>query len=175
MTILHYIIGGLLGICIGYIVTLAIQKSLARSRAKNIIDEAGREAEVLKKNKLLEAREEELKIKAEAEKQANSRLSKIQSQEAKIKQRELQLNQQQSENQRQKNEIEAIKANVEAQINANEIRREELEHLIHQARTELEHISGWFRYRHAEPPCHPFERYIVPFRPLCIDISSRKT
>ncbi len=141
MTIV-YIICGLVGLGAGYLLTLAVQKTMATSRAKTILENAGRDAEVLKKNKLLEAREEELKIKAEAEKQANQRLSKIQSQESKLKQRELQLNQQQSENQRRMNEIETIRATVEAQINANEIRREELDHLIHDARTELEHISG---------------------------------
>lgn len=142
MTIAYYIIGALICLIAGGAIAYAVQKSMARSRAKVIIDEATREAEVIKKNKLLEAREEEIRIKAEAEKAASQRLSKIQSQESKIKQRELQLNQQQSENQRHRNEIEALKANVEAQVNANEIRREELEQLIHQARTELEHISG---------------------------------
>ncbi len=141
MTIV-YIICGLVGLGAGYLLTLAVQKTMATSRAKTILENAGRDAEVLKKNKLLEAREEELKIKAEAEKQANQRLSKIQSQESKLIQRDLQLNQQQSENQRRMNEIETIRATVEAQINANEIRREELDHLIHDARTELEHISG---------------------------------
>ncbi|MDE6073381.1 MAG: Rnase Y domain-containing protein, partial [Muribaculaceae bacterium] len=142
MSAIFYIVAGVVGIVIGYLVSLAIQKSMAHSRAKSIIEEANREAEVIQKNKLLEAREQELKIKAEAEKQANSRLSKIQSQEARLKQRELQLNQQQSENQRKLNEIEAQRQNIEAQEAANQIRHEELDKLIHQARTELEHISG---------------------------------
>ena len=103
MEVVYCIIAAVVGIGLGYVITVAVQKSLARNRAKTIIEEAQREAEVLKKNKVLEAREEELKIKAEAEKQANQRFSKIQSMEAKIKQRELQLNQQQSENQRAKN------------------------------------------------------------------------
>lgn len=142
MQAIVYIVAVVVGIVIGYLVSLAIQKSMAHSRAKSIIEEANREAEVIQKNKLLEAREQELKIKAEAEKQANSRLSKIQSQEARLKQRELQLNQQQSENQRKLNEIEAQRQNIEAQEAANQIRHEELDKLIHQARTELEHISG---------------------------------
>ena len=140
--VVYYIVAALVGIGLGYLITVAVQKSLARNRAKTIIEEAQREAEVLKKNKVLEAREEELKIKAEAEKQANQRFSKIQSMEAKIKQRELQLNQQQSENQRAKNEIETTRVNLESQLAVVETKKEELDRLRHKAQETLEHISG---------------------------------
>ncbi|MDE6756065.1 MAG: ribonuclease Y [Muribaculaceae bacterium] len=139
---LYYILAAVVGVALGYVITVAVQKSLARNRAKTIIEEAQREAEVLKKNKVLEAREEELKIKAEAEKQANQRFSKIQSMEAKIKQRELQLNQQQSENQRTKNELDASRVNLESQLAVVENKKEELDRLRRTAQETLEHISG---------------------------------
>ena len=106
------------------------------------LKEAKSEAENIKKTKILEAKEEELKIKSEAEKQANNRMAKIQQQEAKMKQRELQLNQQQSENQRQRNDIEATKANLENQFNIVEGKKVELDKLKRAAQEELEHISG---------------------------------
>ena len=142
MEILYYALVGIVALLIGVVCTLIVQKSLARSRAKLIIDEANRDAETIKKNKLLEAREEELKILAEAEKQANNRLAKVQTAEARQKQRELQLNQQQSDNQRQRNEIEATKANLEAQQNVVEQKQLELDKLHLIAQEELEHISG---------------------------------
>ncbi|MDD6889892.1 MAG: ribonuclease Y [Bacteroidales bacterium] len=142
MEYIYYIIAALVGIGLGYLITVAVQKSLARNRAKSILDEAQREAEVLKKNKILEAREEELKIKAEAEKQANQRFSKIQSMEAKIKQRELQLNQQQSENQRTKNELDTTRVNLESQLAVIENKKEEVERMRRKAQETLEHISG---------------------------------
>ena len=142
MEILYYILAVAAGMALGYVITVAVQKSLARNRAKTILEEAQREAEVLKKNKVLEAREEELKIKAEAEKQANQRFSKIQSMEAKIKQRELQLNQQQSENQRAKNELETTRVNLESQLAVVENKKEEVERMRRKAQETLEHISG---------------------------------
>lgn len=141
-TVIIAIIAVVVGLAIGYFVTIAIQKITARNRAKEIVDEAKREADVLKKNKLLEAKEEELKIKAEAEKQANQRFSKIQSREAQIKQREMQLNQQQSENQRTKNELDASRSNLERERTAVENKKTELEGLHRAARETLEHISG---------------------------------
>ena len=63
-------------------VVLFVTKRMAHTRAKNIIEEAKLEADVLKKNKLLEVKEAELKMKADVEKQANSRMQKIQAAEA---------------------------------------------------------------------------------------------
>lgn len=140
--IIPIIITAAVALCIGVGVTMAIQRNMAHTRAKSILEEAEKEADVIKKNKILEAKEEELKIISEAEKQANQRMSRLQSQEAKMKQREIQLNQQQSENQRTKNELENTRTSLEAQIAANEARKEELEKMIASERLELEAISG---------------------------------
>ena len=127
---------------IGAVVTHLINKTLLANRAKAIIDEAQKEAEVLTKNKLLEVKEEFLQRKAELEKQVNSRNSKLQSAEAKLKQREMQLNQQQSEVQRRKNEADNAKANYEKQLEVVEKKEQELDKL-HKAELEhLERISG---------------------------------
>ena len=127
---------------VGAVVTYVINKTLLASRAKTIIEEAEKEAEVLTKNKLLEVKEEFLQRKAELEKQVNSRNSKLQSAEAKLKQRELQLNQQQGDLQRRKNEADAARANYEKQLESVEKLEQELEKL-HKAEVEhLEKISG---------------------------------
>lgn len=136
------ILVGLVAIAIGAGVTILLQRRLAKTRAKSIIEEAHLEANVIKQNKLLEAREEELKIKGEAERQANQRMQKIQSLESKMKQREMQLNQQQSENQRARNEIENTKVNLEAQQAQLDMRKGEVEKMRLKAQEELEHISG---------------------------------
>lgn len=132
----------IIALVIGIVVTTIVQRNMASSRANAIIDEARNEAEVLKKNKLLEAREEELKIVGEAEKQANQRMQKIQQNESRLKQRELQLNQQQSENQRARNENEQTKAKLNDRLAAAEARQSELDSLKLKAQEELERVSG---------------------------------
>ncbi len=136
------IVVGVVAALIGVAATIIVQKSIGRSQAKTIVEEAKQEAEVLKQKKLLEAREEELQIKAEAEKQANSRLAKVQQSEARIKQRELQLNQQQGDIARRRNEIDATKANLDAQAVVLEGQKAELDKLTRTAQDTLEHISG---------------------------------
>ncbi len=127
---------------VGAVITYVINKTLLASRVKTIIEEAEKEAEVLKKNKMLEVKEEFLQRKAELEKQHNSRNSKLQSAEAKIKQREMQLSQQQSDLQRRKNEADSAKANYEKQLEVIEKKEQELDKM-HKAEIEnLERISG---------------------------------
>ena len=43
-------------LCVGVAVTMIAQKNMAHTAAKSIVEEAKKEAEVLKKNKLLEAK-----------------------------------------------------------------------------------------------------------------------
>ena len=142
MTILIYIAIAVLGLAIGSLGTIAVQKSMARSRAKTIIDEATRESDVILQKAKLKGREEGLKIKDEAEKLANQRMSKVQSAESKMKQREMQLNQQQSENQRQRNDLDTLRQRLNAEESVIESRKEELDKLKRSAQDALEHISG---------------------------------
>ncbi|MDD2960866.1 MAG: ribonuclease Y [Muribaculaceae bacterium] len=129
-------------LAVGVIGTLIINRVISRARAKGIIDEAKLEAEVLKKNKLLEAKEEEMKIKSEAEKSANARMSKVQSAESRIKQRELQLNQMQSDIQRKKSENDSLKVNLDNQLGMIEIKKTELDKMQKNIQETLEHVSG---------------------------------
>ena len=120
-----------------------------KTKYDNIIKEAETEAEVIKKNKLLEVKEKFLNKKADLEKEVSIRNQKIQQAENKLKQREIVLNQKQEEVQRKRNEAEAIKENLEAQIaiveqkkGEGDLKKEELNRLQAQEREKLETISG---------------------------------
>ena len=140
--ILIYITVTVVGIAIGILGTILIQNKLAISRAKSIIEEAGREGEVIRQKELLKSREEGMKIKEEAEKAANQRISKVQSIEAKMKKREMELNQFQQDNQRQNKELETRRQKLDAEENVIAARKEELDKLKRTAQDTLEHISG---------------------------------
>lgn len=142
MTIIIYIAIAVIAAAIAVAATVMANRKMATSRAKVILADAEREADDLKKNKVLEGREEALKITAEAEKQANQRMGKIQSAEAKQKQREMQLNQQQSENARAKNEVEAARKGLDEKQRQLDARTAEVERMEAQTRETLEHISG---------------------------------
>ena len=133
----------------GYMLAMAMSKKSAGSRANTIVEDARKEAEVLKEKKVLEAKEQEVKILAEAERNANSKMQKAQASEARAKQREMQLNQQQNDLNRRKKELDSMKQSLDTRMtNADnlektlEARQGEVEHLHRQAQEQLEHISG---------------------------------
>ncbi len=113
-----------------------------KSKYDGILKDAEAEAEVIKKNKLLEVKEKFLNKKADLEKEVAIRNQKIQQAENKLKQRELVLNQRQDEIQRKKMEAEAVKENLEAQLIIVDKKKEELEHMQRQEIEKLEAISG---------------------------------
>ena len=113
-----------------------------KTKYDTIIKEAETEAEVIKKNKLLEVKEKFLNKKADLEKEVAQRNQKIQQAENKLKQREMVLNQKNEELQRKRNETEAIKENLDAQLVIIEKKKEELDNLQAQEREKLETISG---------------------------------
>lgn len=127
---------------LGYIVALTIAKKNAKSSANIILEDAKREADVIKEKKILKAKEEEMKILSEAERTASQKVQKAQSSEARARQREQQLNQQQGELARRKKELDTTKANLDAREVTINSRQEEIDVLYRQAKDELERISG---------------------------------
>ena len=127
---------------LGMYIAHMMSKRNAKSAANEILEKARLEAEVLKNNEVIKGKEEGMSIQRDAEKQANARLSKVQSAEAKLKQREMQLNQQQGEVQRKRNELDNLKANVDLQSQVLDDRKKEVDRLEKTVRDTLEHVSG---------------------------------
>lgn len=131
-----------ISLLVGGAVAWFMLNSTTNSKVKNRIEEAEREAEVIKKNKLLEVKEQALQMKAEFEKQVNARTSKLQVAENKLKQREQTLIQKTEEMQRRKSEADAVKENLDAQLDIVEKKKQELDKLHKQEVDRLEALSG---------------------------------
>ncbi|MDE5877048.1 MAG: ribonuclease Y [Muribaculaceae bacterium] len=140
--IVAMVVLALLGGGAGYIMALRTSRRNASSAANTIIDEARREAEVIKEKKILEAKEEEMRLLAEAERQINQRNQKLQSAETRNRQRELQLNQQQGDLSRRKKELDQRTTALDNREASAEARHAEADALLIQAQEQLEKISG---------------------------------
>ncbi len=137
-----WIIIALVAAGIGYFAADYLGKKKAGSRARAIVDEAEREAEVIKEKRILKATEEEMKILNDAERVAEQKVQKAQAGEQRVKQREHQLNQQQSELARRKNEFEGMKSSLDNRSLQLEAEAEEVKKMHLSVREELERISG---------------------------------
>ena len=127
---------------VGGILSYILFRYVLKSKYDNVLKEAETEAEVIKKNKLLEVKEKFLNKKADLEKEVALRNQKIQQAENKLKQREMVLSQRQEEIQRKKMEAEAVKENLEAQLVIVDKKKDELDKLQQQEIDKLEAISG---------------------------------
>jgi ribonuclease Y len=119
-----------------------IWQAVLRSRKKKIITEAEAEAEVIKKEKILQAKERFLQLKAEHEKVINERNNRVSQAENRTKQKELTLSQKLEEAQRRKNEADAIRESLTQQMELLDKKSEELSKLHRQQVEQLEAISG---------------------------------
>ncbi len=128
----------LAGVGIAY---LFFTKAL-KSKQNKILSEARTEAEVIKKDKILQAKEKFLQLKAEHEKYINERNNKLAQAEQRFKQKESVLNQKIEENQRKEKELEVIRTNITNQLHLVEKKNEELARLHKNQVEQLETISG---------------------------------
>ena len=99
----------------------------AREQAQKILQDAQVNAENLKKEKLLEAKERFVQLKAEHDKEVLERNRRLSESENRIKQKEVSLNQKTEQLDRQIRDNESIKENLNRQID-----------VVNQKRTELE-------------------------------------
>jgi ribonuclease Y len=136
------IITGIISLFVGVAATGLIINYSNQSKSKKIIEKAIKEAETIKKDKLLEVKEKFISLKADLEKQVSTRNAKIQSQEAKLKQREISINQKYEEIQKKKNDLDAVRENLANQLELIEKKKNELDK-VHKIEIErLEALSG---------------------------------
>lgn len=113
----------------------------AKSKAGLILKEAELQAENLKKDRILEAKEKLLKMKQEFEEEANRKKSQIISNEQKIKQREGQLAKELEQLKRKESELDEERQSLAQQHDLVKKRKEELDRFNAQKVAILEGIS----------------------------------
>ncbi|MBQ7248333.1 MAG: ribonuclease Y [Lachnospiraceae bacterium] len=137
-----YVLIGIVAAVAGSLLTWIWRKSVyekkigtAQDKSREIIDEAVKTAESKKREALLEAKEENLKLKNEWEKENRERRSEIQKMENRLQNKEENLD-------RKIESLEKREANYAAKEELLSKRHRELEQMIEGEKVELEKISG---------------------------------
>ena len=136
------IIIGMFAFLVGGIGAWVLTQTALKSRATKIVKEAEAEAEVLRKEKSLQAKEKFLQLKTDYEKDFNERNNKIIANENRIKQRELTTVQRVEELKREKRDLDIAKEGVDSTKEMLEKRVEEVDRLKKQQLTQLETVAG---------------------------------
>lgn len=136
-----FIIGGI-ALLLGGGASFLLWNVALKKKKEATIAEAKTEAEIIKKDKILQAKDKFLELKAQHEKHINERNNKLANAENRFKQKENTLSQKIEENQRTKRELDKIRENLNAQLELVDRRGDELEKLHKQQVDQLEAISG---------------------------------
>lgn len=136
------IIVGMVAFLLGAGVCFLIITKVMKKKSFRFLEEAKAEAEVIKKEKILQAKEKFLQLKQEHEKEVNERNGKMATAENRLKQKETTLNQKLQDVNRNLKENDAVKKNLDKQLGIVEGKKKELEDAEQKQRLQLEELSG---------------------------------
>ena len=135
MDLISLIIGFVAGAAIALAAYIVIRRSILKGKRDEILEKAEVEAEKIKNNRILQAKEKYLSLKSEHEKMVNESNARIHDAENRVRQKENTLNQKIGENDRKSRELDAQKAAVKA-------REDEYDRLRDQAIRQIEEVAG---------------------------------
>ncbi len=142
MDLTSILIGGISGLVVGAGLAVVALNVILGNRKKSIIAEAEKEAEVIKKDKIIQAKEKFAALKEEHEKLINDRNRKQQSIEDKISKREENQKQRYEELKRKEKEFAKQQEEVKNQLTGLKRKTQEVEKAHQKNIQMLEQVSG---------------------------------
>jgi len=124
---LSIIIIGVSGIIIGGLITGTILRKAMDRKRDMILKEAMEKAEMIKRDKILQAKEKFLQLKSEHEKYIHEKNDEVQKNENRLKQKETVLNQKIEEQQKKQKETVTIRQNLQTQMDLVNKKQQDLE------------------------------------------------
>ncbi|MEI6853487.1 MAG: ribonuclease Y [Bacteroidota bacterium] len=142
MTILFISIAVVVGLAIGAFVASTLLRKSIEKKAEHLLRDAENEAEVIKKDKMLQAKERFLQLKSEHEKVINERNNNILKTENRVNQKEALITQKLEEVSRKEKELVTVRENLSNQLDLLNKKKETIDRLQAEQAERLEHISG---------------------------------
>ena len=145
LNLLLVLLGIILGVVVGYMIArnLLHQKQLqARQTAEDIIAHGKKEADNIKKEKLLEAKEENQFLKEQSENELRERRGDLQRQETRLLQKEENLDRKSDLLDKKDEILEQKESELEEQQQQVDAKESSVQSLINKHEQELERISG---------------------------------
>ncbi|WP_316745920.1 ribonuclease Y [Pedobacter gandavensis] len=144
--IIGYVLAGLVvGVIVGrYLLRTLLknQEIAAQNKVKKILKDAELKAEILRKDKALETKENFLKLKTDHDQEINTKNNQINQRENAMKQKEQSVNQRLENMTRKEQELDNQKKNLEKQTEVTVKKQEEVDVLKNQHVKQLETIAG---------------------------------
>jgi ribonuclease Y len=148
-SMINVIIGAVVGLLAGYSITLLLQKRKgaaalvsAQKEAKSILKEAEKDAQQIKKDKIFQAKEKFLELKAEHEKVILAKDKKMAEAEKRIRDKESQVGSELKKNSVLNERLEKELKEIEGRVERMDRKEQEIEKMHQNQVKQLEVISG---------------------------------
>jgi ribonucrease Y len=141
-SIIYIVLALLAGAVAGGLITATILRKAVLKKSHLLLEEAREKAEVLKKEKILQAKEKFLQLKTEHEKVISEKNQQVQKAENRLQQKEQSFSQKMEELQRKQKEYNVLKQNLTNQLEILNKRQAELDKMNEERVKQLETISG---------------------------------
>ena len=139
---MFYLLSAVLGAVAALAIYIAVTKLTQKGKVDAIVQKAAQDAENIKKQKALEAKEHFLQLKSEHEQKVNQKMGELRDRENNIRNKETQLNQQASELGRKQHELDSAKGQVNAQKVQLDQKIADYDAKMAQVNKELENVAG---------------------------------
>ncbi len=136
------IVAALAGLVAGGLVTSTLLRKAVEKKSEHILKDAEEKGEMIKRDKILQAKEKYLQLKADYDNQLQENNKELLKNENRLKQKEAVVSQKLEELQRKQKETSIIKDNLTAQLEILNKRQAELDKATKQQVEQLETISG---------------------------------
>ncbi|PKO95248.1 MAG: ribonuclease Y, partial [Bacteroidetes bacterium HGW-Bacteroidetes-9] len=136
------IIAAVAGLIAGGLITSTLLRKAVEKKSENILKDAEEKSEMIKRDKILQAKEKFLQMKTDHENQIQEKNKELLKNENRLKQKEAVISQKIEELQRKQKETSTIKDNLSAQLEIVTKRQIELDKATKQQVEQLETISG---------------------------------
>src|SRR5699024_3830708 len=136
----------IVGIVVGYLIRKSIAEakiSSAENLAKQVVDEAHRNADAAKKEALLEAKDENHNLRQQTEEDLRERRLDVQKQENRLMQKEENLDRKDETLDKRKTKMEEREETLTEKQQKIEEMESKVEEMLNEQQTELERISGY--------------------------------
>jgi ribonucrease Y len=148
VTIISILLGLIVGVVVGYFIRKSIAEARitgAKNAAEQILEDAKREAEALKKEALLEAKDENHKLRTDIERELRERRNELQKQESRLLQKEENLDRKDESLDKRESTLEKKEDSLNQRQQHIEEMESKVDEMVQTQKTELERISGLTR------------------------------
>lgn len=140
--LIYILAGTAVGLVLGYLLFVLLRKKQLDKERTSLLEEAKQQAENIKKDRILEAKEKFMQMRSEHEQNVNKRNQELNNAENRTKQKEQSWDSKLKEVNKKEEELNRQRQTYESQLEALKLKQRDVDQMREQQLTQLEKVAG---------------------------------